>query len=69
MGVIAFELITGKLPFNDETPEKVFNKIKQRDFVMPKVGEEEGQISEAAKDFIDRLLDLNPKTRLGSKGF
>ena len=27
LGVIAFEFLTGILPFNDDTPEKVFSNI------------------------------------------
>lgn len=30
LGVVAYEFLTGGLPFNDETPEKVFKKILDR---------------------------------------
>ena len=32
LGVMAFEFLTGALPFNDETPEKVFKNIRDRNF-------------------------------------
>jgi len=35
LGVITYEFLTGKLPFNDDTPEKVFKKILNRDIVFP----------------------------------
>ena len=46
LGIICFEFLTGALPFNDETPEKVFSNILNRDFkVYPQIGPEDGMIS------------------------
>lgn len=53
--------MTGCLPFNDETPEKVFIKILKKEMKMPTVGTEEGEISQDAYDFINALLTLDPK--------
>lgn len=45
-GVIVFEFLTGALPFNDETPEKVFKNILDRNFkIWPKVGNDGSGIS------------------------
>lgn len=65
LGVITYEFLTGKLPFNDDTPEKVFKKILNRDIVFPQIGYEEGEISPNAFDFINKLLSIYPKQRLG----
>ena len=31
LGVIGYEFLTGNLPFNDETPEKIFNNILSKE--------------------------------------
>ena len=38
LGVIAYEFLTGALPFNDETPEKVFKKILAKEMKFPNIG-------------------------------
>ena len=38
LGVIVYEFLTGALPFNDETPEKIFKKIMARKIVYPPIG-------------------------------
>lgn len=35
LGVLAYELLTGILPFNSETPEEIFNKILSMPIVLP----------------------------------
>jgi serine/threonine protein kinase len=67
LGVIAYEFLTGGLPFHDETPEKVFKKILAKDLTYPPVGTEEGMLSPEAFDFMDKLMTLDPKKRLGYK--
>jgi serine/threonine protein kinase len=42
LGVIIYEFLTGALPFNDESPEKIFKKILERDIKYPPIGTEEG---------------------------
>ncbi|KAK8791031.1 hypothetical protein WA158_005662 [Blastocystis sp. Blastoise] len=64
-GVILYELLIGFPPFNDSTPEKIFDKIIHKRMAWPNVPEE---MSPEAYNLIDGLLDLNPDTRLGSKG-
>ena len=42
IGVITYELLTGALPFNDDTPEKVFKNILNREIKYPPIGTEDG---------------------------
>jgi microtubule-associated serine/threonine kinase len=42
LGVLAFEFLTGKLPFNSDTPEEIFSKILKMPIVLPTVGVEDG---------------------------
>ncbi len=42
LGILAFEFLTGNLPFNSDTPEEIFNKILNMPINMPEVGVEEG---------------------------
>lgn len=65
LGVIVYEFLTGGLPFQAPTPMEVFNRIKVRDIKYPPVGRGEDQMSPEAHDFIDRLLTMDPKKRLG----
>ena len=70
VGVILFEFLTGVPPFNDETPELIFGNIRQHNIPWDQVniGYEEGCVSPEAHDLINRLLDPNPKKRLGTRG-
>ena len=68
LGVMAYEFLTGALPFNDESPEKIFLKIKERKIKYPDIGYEEGQMSSEAHSLIEQLLVIDPYQRLGSNG-
>lgn len=71
VGCIFFELLLGYPPFHASTPEKVFEKILTCDIQWPEfssIEEEKEVISPEAKDLILKLLVLDPKKRLGSKG-
>lgn len=72
LGCIIYEFVIGIPPFNDDTKEKVFKNIKNHpdkfQFDFPEIGDEDGCVSKATRDIIDRLLDPNPATRLGTKG-
>ncbi|CAL1700910.1 unnamed protein product [Somion occarium] len=65
LGVITYEFLYGIPPFHDETPEKVFENILSghidwhEDFV---------EVSPEAKDFMQRLMTLDPAQRLGANG-
>jgi len=62
LGVILFEFLTGIPPFNDDSPEQIFQNILNRDIPWPQNGDE---ISESAHDLIDQLLSVDPIKRLG----
>lgn len=66
LGVTCYEFLTGYPPFHDpEDRERIFQNMLNRNIRW----EENGiRIEGEAKDFIDRLLDHNPKTRLGANG-
>jgi serine/threonine protein kinase len=68
LGVIVYEFLTGALPFNDETPEKIFKNILARKITYPPIGTEEGMISPAAHKFMEELMCEDPSKRLGSNG-
>jgi serine/threonine-protein kinase RIM15 len=63
--VITYEFLFGIPPFHDETPEKVFENILaghiewHDDYV---------DYSPEARDFMQRLMTLDPATRLGAHG-
>lgn len=59
LGVIAFELLTGIPPFNDETTELVFCHIVECDIPWP----EAEPLSHESILFIKQLLSLNPDDR------
>ncbi|CAL4067640.1 unnamed protein product, partial [Meganyctiphanes norvegica] len=60
LGVCLFEFMTGVPPFNDETPEAVFQNILQRDIPWP---EDDEALSSSAVEAIDKLLAYDPKVR------
>ena len=64
VGVMAFEFITGGLPFTDDSWVKVHENIVNRNFVY---GDGKEYMSPEAYDFVMRLLDPDPQTRLGTK--
>ncbi|KAK7695966.1 hypothetical protein QCA50_000605 [Cerrena zonata] len=65
LGVITYEFLYGIPPFHDETPEKVFENILSghidwhEDFI---------EVSPEARDFMQRLMTLDPAQRLGANG-
>lgn len=68
LGIIAYEFLTGGLPFNDESPELIFKNILARKITYPPIGYEEGQMTPEGKSFIEALLTEDPMMRLGSNG-
>ncbi|KIK29322.1 hypothetical protein PISMIDRAFT_89557 [Pisolithus microcarpus 441] len=65
LGVITYEFLYGIPPFHAETPEKVFENILSGHIEWH---EEWIDFSDAAKDFMQRLMDTNSATRLGANG-
>ncbi|XP_034944429.1 serine/threonine-protein kinase greatwall [Chelonus insularis] len=64
LGVCLYEFCTGVAPFNDDTPQAVFDNILARDIPWPE-GEE--VLSETAIKAIDSLLTLDQYTRPSAK--
>ncbi|KAM3593704.1 uncharacterized protein V6R79_019649 [Siganus canaliculatus] len=64
LGVCLFEFLTGVPPFNDETPQLVFQNILNRDIPWP---EEEEELSANARNAIEILLTMDMTKRAGLK--
>ncbi|KAM9827023.1 serine/threonine-protein kinase greatwall [Neosynchiropus ocellatus] len=64
LGVCLFEFLTGVPPFNDETPQLVFQNILNRDIPWPE-GDEE--LSEHSRNTIEILLTTDKTKRAGLK--
>lgn len=67
VGCILFEFVYGYPPFHDETPEKVFENILARRIDWPDVDDPE-EVSQEAKDIMDKFMCLDPSKRLGFGG-
>ncbi|KAK3102989.1 hypothetical protein FSP39_015560 [Pinctada imbricata] len=82
LGVCLFEFLTGVPPFNDQTPELVFQNILNRgmlfsSFLIPLLesfltdipwpDEDEEALSEQACNAIQKLLTMDPDNRPGSR--
>jgi serine/threonine protein kinase len=63
IGVILFEYMTGCPPFNDSTPQAVYNNILAHRIDWP----EDGYLTPEAHDLIVRLLNPDPEARYGAK--
>ncbi|CAJ1082654.1 serine/threonine-protein kinase greatwall [Xyrichtys novacula] len=64
LGVCLFEFLTGVPPFNDETPQLVFQNILNRDIPWP---EEEEELPENSRNAIEILLAMDMTKRAGLK--
>ncbi|XP_007555832.1 serine/threonine-protein kinase greatwall [Poecilia formosa] len=64
LGVCLFEFLTGVPPFNDETPQLVFQNILNRDIPWPE-GEEELPVN--SRNAIEILLTMDMRKRAGLK--
>lgn len=65
LGCILFEFLFGYPPFHADDPEKVFENILARRIDWPDE-EEMSVVSTEAKDIMEKLMTVDPKTRLGS---
>jgi serine/threonine-protein kinase RIM15 len=65
LGVIMYEFLYGCPPFNDETPEKVFDNIISRRIYWP---EDDDDVSSVARDLMEKLMCTDPARRLGAQG-
>ena len=57
-GVILFTILTGQLPFNEKQANKLYQKIRECKYSIPKT------VPDAAKDLITRMLQKNPLNRI-----
>ncbi|KAI7901594.1 protein kinase A catalytic subunit [Cokeromyces recurvatus] len=64
LGILMFELLTGSPPFHSMDSNELHQQILEAPVKFPSGG----CISEEAKDFVYRLLERDPKKRLGSQG-
>ncbi|MCJ1313502.1 rim15, signal transduction response regulator [Agyrium rufum] len=64
LGCILFEFLCGYPPFHAGKPEEVFENILERKIDWP--SEDEVEVSEQARDLIEKLMTVDPKSRLGA---
>lgn len=60
LGILVFEMLTGKLPFDGSSVHSVAQKIKSHSVVYPR------KVSKETKSFMSALLQKSPSERLGS---
>ena len=56
-GIILYTMLCGRLPFEDKDNKVLYKKIKEGNFQVPDF------ITEGAKDFLIKILNVNPKKR------
>jgi serine/threonine-protein kinase RIM15 len=66
LGCILFECLYGYPPFHADTPDEVFQNILARRIHWPADDDEDYDISDEAKDLMNRLLCSDPAERLGA---
>ncbi|XP_074063514.1 serine/threonine-protein kinase H2 [Macrotis lagotis] len=64
LGVITYILLSGSLPFEDENHMRLYRKILKGKYSYK--GEPWSNVSNLAKDFIDRLLTLDSNQRMSA---
>lgn len=64
LGVCLYEFLTGIPPFNDETPQKVFENILNRNIEWPS---EDEALSSEAVSAVEQLLTIDPVRRPAAK--
>ncbi|OHS99021.1 AGC family protein kinase [Tritrichomonas foetus] len=62
LGILAYRLIVGTLPFKNPNPQRLFNMIVKNEPRIPR------SIDSVAASFIKALLDKSPTKRLGAIG-
>ena len=65
VGCILFECLYGRPPFNADTPEEVFHNILSRK-IQWATEDEDFEVSEEARDLMDKLMCVDPRERLAS---
>ncbi|TRY65460.1 hypothetical protein DNTS_030052 [Danionella cerebrum] len=62
LGVLCYEFLVGRPPFETKTNEETYRRISRVEFAYP------SHVSEGSRDLISRLLKHNPVLRLPMKG-
>ena len=57
-GIVLYAMLCGYLPFEESDNEKLYKKITAGKFKTPNF------LSDSAKDFLHRILDVDPKSRI-----
>ena len=57
-GVILYTILTGTLPFNEKQANKLYQRIRECKYIIPKT------VPESARDLISRMLQKNPLDRI-----
>ena len=60
-GIILYILLSGLVPFNGDSTDEIFSKIKKGKLKLN--GDEWNKVTEPAKNLVSKLLDPNSKTR------
>lgn len=65
LGNILFKMLTGHVPFKGSVAPTVYKDIKNRNIQWPAVEVIDEIMSKEAQDLINRMIQLEPKNRLG----
>jgi serine/threonine protein kinase len=66
MGVLIYEMLIGVTPFFNRNKQMLFTKIKSSKVVFPDRTKYKIDYSDELMDLVNRLLDKNQTTRLGT---
>jgi len=68
LGIVTFELITGLVPFPAKEKNKLYTYIVEAEVPFQAFEKHGLKVPLVAQDLIKRLLDNDPKYRLGKNG-
>ncbi|RKF73549.1 putative serine threonine protein kinase [Golovinomyces cichoracearum] len=64
LGIIIFAMLTGKPPFQSNSPDEIYRRARELDYEWPSLDKSENFISEETKDLVSKLLQA-PEKRPG----